>query len=390
MRRGGLRWAMGESQQPSLSRVPVDAVELARAQANVLGLDYRDEARKLGRPVCPIIDAHIHINGPRAAEILCEVADLYGVERFYSQTPMARAAEVRSVLGDRVQFVAIPEYGSNDPGYALGEGFASSLGRWRDEFGARCFKLWGAPRIRDYAAKAGVSLDDIGWLDGRSRRLVADEASRLGMMMMVHVADPDTWFATVYADAEKYGSKRAHYPPLERMLADYGVPCLGAHMAGSPEDLEFLAGLLDRHPNLFVDTSATKWMVRELSKHSRSGLVEFLDRFAGRVLFGSDIVASDEHLVPAASDRFGAALASSAADAFDLYASRYWAYRVMLETDYDGPSNIADPDLMKVDPEHHDALSSPRLVGRSLDEARLRMLYREAATKTMDRGYGRA
>ena len=35
---------------------------------------------------------------------------------------------------------------------------------------------------------------------------------------MVHVADPDVWFRTVYADAAKFGTKPDQYVGLERML----------------------------------------------------------------------------------------------------------------------------------------------------------------------------
>ena len=79
--------------------------------ANRFGLDYRAEARdRLGAPVCPIVDAHAHINGARAAQVYKEVCDLYGIERVYSQTQLAEADAVRAVLGDRIRFVAIPEY----------------------------------------------------------------------------------------------------------------------------------------------------------------------------------------------------------------------------------------------------------------------------------------
>ncbi|MHC4590503.1 MAG: hypothetical protein ACYTAQ_14535 [Planctomycetota bacterium] len=41
-------------------------------------------------------------------------------------------------------------------------------------------------------------------------------------------------------------------------------------------------------------------------------------------------------------------MASSPQEAFDLYASRYWALRTLFETDHVGPSPIADPDLALV------------------------------------------
>ena len=38
--------------------------------------------------------------------------------------------------------------------------------------------------------------------------------------------------------------------------------------------------LLEAHPNLHLDTSATKWMVRELGRHSRDEIVSFLEKRA--------------------------------------------------------------------------------------------------------------
>jgi hypothetical protein len=193
----------------------------------------------------------------------------------------------------------------------------------------------------------------------------------------------------MYADSSKYGTKSDQYESLERLLEKTGMPCLAAHMGGWPEDLGFLSGLLDRHPKLILDTSATKWMIRELSKHETADLVAFLDRYQGRILFGSDIVTSDDHMVQSDPDNpaFGNQLASSEDEAFELYASRYWALRTMYETGYRGESNIADPDLKMVDPVRYDELSAPQLRGHALDETRLRVLYRDACVSTLDRWY---
>ncbi|MCA9283138.1 MAG: amidohydrolase family protein, partial [Phycisphaerales bacterium] len=196
-----------------------------------------------------------------------------------------------------------------------------------------------------------------------------------------HIADPDTWFATKYADASTYGTKLAQYEPLERLADEYPVPWLIAHMGGFPEDLNFLTGLLDRHSNLYLDTSATKWMVRELSKHNSGEFIDFLQRFSGRILFGSDIVTMDAHLSDDTGPRNMGAQASSEHDAFDLYASRYWALRTMFETDYSGESPIADPDLAMVDPANFDAMSAPALRGHALSDDMLRTLYRGAAAR---------
>lgn len=352
---------------------------------NRLGLDYRAEAARLGPPVVHAIDAHAHINGAEAAVIYREARDLYGAVATYSQTQLAQAEGVRAVLGDSVRFVAIPDYASGDPD-AHRQGFLDNIGRWH-ELGARMVKFWCAPRGRDFGREMGDPT--LLTLDNPWRRRQMDRAASLGMMFMAHIADPDTWFATKYADASVYGTKADQYEPLRRLARAYDVPWLIAHMGGWPEDLEFLTRLLDEHPQFILDTSACKWMVRELSKHPRAALLAFLDRFEGRILFGTDIVTTDAHLTDEEGPRGMGRQASGEDEAFELYASRYWAYRTLLETDYVGESPIADPDLALVEPSKYDETAAPALRGHALPASTLRTLYRAAADDTLERWYRR-
>lgn len=360
--------------------------------ANRLGLDYRAEARRLGPPVVPIIDAHAHINGPNAAKVYREARDLYGITTVVSQSRLDEAEAVRDVLGGDIRFVAVPRWMSPDRRHAHTQGFLDDIGEWRERFGSRMVKFWTAPRIRDIA-REDFGDADVFNLDSEWRQRQMRLATELGMMIMVHVADPDTWFATRYRDASKYLEKKDHYRALERLGDVYPQPWLIAHMGGWPEDLRFLDGLLTRHPNFVLDTSATKWMVREISKHPRTELLEFLEKFRGRALFGSDIVTMDQHLAPKKDFAPGtpaatfAAQASTSEEAFELYASRYWTLRTMLETDYDGESPIADPDLVMVEPERFDGMSAPRLIGKALPKNLLRSLYRGAYESTLGRAW---
>jgi hypothetical protein len=223
-------------------------------------------------------------------------------------------------------------------------------------------------------------------LDSEWRVRCMELAHSLGMMFMTHIADPDTWFEGKYSDASVYGTKEQQYEQLEWALDEYSAtPWIAAHMGGWPENLEFLSGLLSRHDNLYLDTSATKWMVREISRHTPEQFKAFITRWRGRVLFGSDIVTTDQHLGDGHADRGMGHLASSQEEAFELYASRYWALRTLWETDYDGESNIADPDLMMLDPAKHDEMSAPRLRGHSVPGDLLRGVYQDAARDVIDR-----
>ncbi len=361
---------------------------------NRLGIDYLAVARELGPPVVPIIDTHAHIMGSRAAEVYGEVAETFGIERVYSQSRLAGAEEVRTVLDDRVRFIAFPDWGVGDPKAVHRGAYLDVMRRWHGEFGARCVKFWGGPALWDMAAVDGADPADVVPFDSPWRVKQAELACELGMMFMVHIADPDTWFASKWSDAARYRSKLEQYASLEVMVARYNDrPWIAAHMGGWPENLEFLDGLLGRHSNLYLDTSATKWMLRALSAHDRPVVRGFFERWRGRLLFGSDIVTTDEHLLANDSAHPRGRQATSEAEARQLYASRYASLRVMFETAYDGESPIADPDLAMLEPERFDAMSAPTLRGMSLSADDLRVLYRgahESVVDTWARGEWRA
>jgi len=350
--------------------------------ANRLCLDYKAEAGRMGPPPAPIIDVHTHINGERASRIFGDVAERFGVGLVYSMTRLEDVAAVRESMGDRIRFIAVPRFSEHEGGRAFREGYLEDIREFH-AYGARMVKFWAAPRSRDIGREIGEP--DLLGLDNEWRIRAMELAEDLGMMFMAHIADPDTWFATKYSDASLYGTKPEQYEPFERALDRFRSPWIAAHMGGWPEDLEFLDGLLSRHDNLYLDTSATKWMVRELSRHPREAFLAFLRRWSGRILFGSDIVTTDQHLSDEAAPRGMGHLASTRDEAFELYAGRYWALRTFWETDYDGESNIADPDLKMVDPEKHDEMSAPRLVGRGVPDDLLRMVYHDAAADLLER-----
>jgi hypothetical protein len=347
--------------------------------SNRFGADYRAEAAAMGAPPVPIIDIHAHVHGPNAAALLRDAMDLYGIARIHSMTRLDDIPAMRAVMGDRIRFIAVPDFTHPDRLAAHTHHFLDRIKAFRDEGAAIC-KFWAAPRGIDFGIEAGDPR--LLALDAPHRRAGMDLAASLGMAFMVHVADPDTWFATKYADRARYGTKASHYEPLERLLDEYPVPWIAAHMGGSPEDLAFLDGLLERHPNLSIDASATKWIVREVSKHPTPRVHAFMERWRGRVLFGSDIVTNDDHLHAGEKRTEMAAKASDREGAFDLYASRYWALRTLWETTHEMESPISDPDLAMVDPARS-PLDAPTLAGKGLPADVLQSFYRGAAERVL-------
>ena len=348
-------WAQPETQAGIARIVTISDMQIATQitplnDANRLGLLYRHEAAQLPWRG-PIVDVHTHVGDVEGARLFFEVADLFGVQRIWTMTQLENIDAITAEFGDRVKFIAIPNYMRHAKDTFTVD-FLKRIEQFAEK-GSRVVKFWAAPRGHDFD-REGFELDSPWW------RRQMDLARSLGMMIMTHVSDPDTWFASHYLDHRRYGTKAQQYEPLERMLDEYhDVPWLAAHMAGDPEHLDHLQYLLDRYPHLYLDTSATKWLVRELSKHAGEYRA-FCRNNPGRILFGTDNVANKETL------------------SFDLYASRFWALRALHETDYAGPSPIVDPDLSMLDPSLPRESTATRR-GAAMDPTTLQCVYHDAA-----------
>ncbi len=305
---------------------------------NLINLDFH---RPWARPPIrgSVIDAHCHILAARHANIWFEAADHYGIDTFFSMGPLEEAIGLQRRWGRRVHFIAVPDWMNPN----------ADLHDWRrriDAFynlGSRVVKFHMAPQTM-HTRRRSLDTPEI-------RDMLRDAANR-GMIVMTHVGDPDTWYCGRYTDCKTFGTREAHYDMWERALADHaGHPWIGAHLGGNPENLPRLQRLLDIYPHLWLDCSATRWMVREVSAR-RDEAREFFIHNQDRILFGSDQVSGDSR-------------------DFDFYASRFWCHRKLWETAYTGPSPIFDPDLPP------DA--QPELRGLALPAEVLQKLYRDNA-----------
>lgn len=333
----------------SIAPPPATASGLAVAgsppEHNRTNVNYR---RPFARP--PIrgrfIDAHCHLLANRHADLWFDVADHYGIDTFFTMGPLEETLTLQRRYGHRLRFIAVPNW------MALGE--PNLIDRWRRSIegffnlGSRIAKLHMAPGT---IKRTGRGFDDDG-----IRTILGDIAGR-GMAIMTHVGDPETWYSAKY-DVPTYGTRDDQYAAWERALEDFrGTPWLGAHLGGNPEDLKRLQSLLDRFPDLVLDLSATRWIVREVSQR-RDEAREFIIRNQNRLLWGSDQVSGDGR-------------------DWDFLASRWWAHRKLWETGYSDTSPIFDPDLP--------VEKQPQLNGLALPDSVLQKLYRDNAVKLMAR-----
>src|SRR5262249_15821987 len=153
-------------------------------------------------------------------------------------------------------------------------------------------------------------------------------------------------------------TKEDQYAGLKRLLEEFPDRIwIGAHMGGDPEHPEHLQELLERYPNFHIDTSATKWQVREVSPR-RQAIRQLICRFPTGFLFCSCLVRGHELRR-------------------ENYVSRYWCQRTLWESHWEGRSPIADPDYQH----SADEPETPPLLGVDLPMDVLVQVYRTNAER---------
>ncbi len=332
--------------QPSPAAVSSVLAPAKEEEYNRIGLNYR---LPMPRPKVKglVIDAHTHLFAVRHAEGWFRCADHFGIDSCVTMAPLEEAVGLQRTWGHRLKFIAIPSWQDRGPQWVDNwlirlEGFYN--------LGSRVVKFHSAPGTM---AMRGVRLDD------PKMRRIMDEAVSRGMILMSHVGDPDTWYNGKYAeDRGKFGTRDEHYRMWENCLSAYKDHIWwGAHIGGNPEDLPRIQYLLDTYPNLHLDMSATRWMVREVSNR-RDAAREFVIRNQDRLMWGSDQVSGNDR-------------------GFDFLASRWWVHRKLWETAYNGPSPIFDPDL----PNDRQV----EIHGLALPDEVLQKVYHDNAVKLLGR-----
>ncbi len=323
---------------------------------NVSGIDYAQRGHLLYRG--PIIDVHAHVlqtrpddppggppkgSGPGAsidqAETMLEVGREFGIKQTVSMCYPDDILPLRQRFGDTILFNGmITKKTADEPDDTVYRLLDTFLGH-----GVKIIKFWSAPRGRERGL----------FVDAPWRIEAAKRARAAGVkIIMVHVADPDAWFRTVYTDAAKFGTKADQYDGFERMMQMFpDMTWIGAHMCGDSEHPDHLEALLEKYPQLLIDTSATKWQVREVSPR-RDAIRALITRFPNRFLFGSDLVTRH------GLDR-------------EHYVSRYWCQRTLWESAWEGPSPIADGDYQAA----ADGPAKPMLCGVDLPADVLERVY---------------
>jgi hypothetical protein len=129
---------------------------------------------------------------------------------------------------------------------------------------------------------------------------IFDECARLGIPVSIHSGDPEAFFHPIDGNNERYEELIEHpdwsfygsdYPSLEqvlearnRMFARHPKTTFVSLHMGWPENLPWVAKMLDQHPNVMVEFGARE---AELGRQPRQAR-EFFVTYQDRIMFGTD------------------------------------------------------------------------------------------------------
>jgi len=132
---------------------------------------------------------------------------------------------------------------------------------------------------------------------------VWDCAARLGVPVLVHIADPVAFFTLTDIYNERVEELIVHpswsyynagTPSFEELLASQErmlktnpqTNFVVAHIGSNAEDLANVSRMLDAYPNMYVDTAER---IHELGRQPYSSR-EFIIKYPDRVIYGTDLV----------------------------------------------------------------------------------------------------
>jgi predicted TIM-barrel fold metal-dependent hydrolase len=257
----------------------------------------------------PRIDVHVHM-GPDGIERARELMTKWGIDGFVNLSGMypgpprymlETQLEAAARLGGRVAVFANVDFVRavrlhKDYGQYLADQL--ELAKQKGAIGLKISKGLGlgypAPDF-----KRPLAVDDPG-LDK-----LFDKAGALGMPIAIHTGDPKAFWKPATPDNERYDELKAHpdwsfndhlaqglpsweelYAAFERRVARHPkTTFIGVHFGNAPEEPDRVARMLDKYPNLYIDTAAR---VPEIGRHDAAKMRRFFEKYQDRILFGTD------------------------------------------------------------------------------------------------------
>lgn len=297
---------VAKSQTPGKAATAAPPAAANAPQAKAAPVAVPPLARKpWQKHTVPLIDSHVHIVPlPAPVRLADQIFQTVNIKKFAMKSagkvgsPRYRATlQVAAIFGENAAYFTNLDWrGIDDKNWGTREAKALALAMKEGASGIKIFKALGL----------GVRLANGKLLKVDDPRLdpIFKMAAKTGAIIAWHVGDPVAFFDPITKQNERYDelsqapewsfygqdfpSHKALLDARDRVLKKHPKTLfLGIHLANYPENIDYVAKLLDRYRNLYVDTSAR---VPEIGRHPAKKVREFFVKYQERILFGSDII----------------------------------------------------------------------------------------------------
>ncbi len=132
---------------------------------------------------------------------------------------------------------------------------------------------------------------------------IFEKAGQLGLPVLIHSGDPKAFFKPMTKDNERYEELLAHpgwrfdsaeYPSWDEIYRQFinrvarhpATIFVGSHFGNNPEDPPTVFAMLEKYPNLYVNTSAR---IPEIGRFDARKMHEYFLKFRDRIIYGFDL-----------------------------------------------------------------------------------------------------
>ncbi len=268
------------------------------------------KSTNITKPRFSVIDVHNHLGNEfgggwihRPTSELVDVLDQAGITKYVDldggwgeEILKSHLEKLKNNYPDRFQVFGGVNWDLwNTLGDAFPEWAATRL-NIQAKMGAQGLKIWKnfGLRVRDHR-------DHLVKVDDPRLKPIWETAGELKLPVMIHVADPVAFFDPLDEENERWEELNENpdwqftsppYPPFMTIMEDFAnliqqnpkTIFIGAHVGCYAENLKWVADLMGKCKNFFIDISAR---IGELGRQPYSTKQFFIDH-SDRIMFGSD------------------------------------------------------------------------------------------------------
>ena len=303
---------------PLMAQITYESVPNADQKKTLLLRDFHPRSmlhvpeHQVLRAKFPVIDVHQHVDDARgigdhiSPERLIQIMDATNVKKIVILTGMW-GDKLQKVLDELVKphpdrfmvFTQIDFSKINDPN------FSDEMVQQLDDAVARGAR--GLKQLKDLGLEDRDKSGKLIPVDDPRLDPIWEECGRLGIPVAIHTTDPEAFFLPVDGNNERYDelmenpswsfygkglpSKQEILAQRDRVFAKHPqTKFIALHMANWPENLDYVANLLDTHPNVYVEFGAREAELGREPQRAR----EFFIKYQDRIMFGADFTAEEE------------------------------------------------------------------------------------------------